>query len=218
MVKETPFQVLVRELPTHRSFKVSAELVGEWLKGLPMRDALEAPDGDPDAGHGSADLELYADGAHAFATGAFHGELTVACSRCVSPVTLVIDEKLQVTFMPRHEIPDSDEPAGARKPSAAGGKAAGGKAAGGKAAADDDEGPEITDEDLDLFPFDGERIDLEPLFREQFVLAIPYAPLCMENCKGLCQHCGTNLNTGSCSCAPPIDPRLAPLKGLKIPS
>lgn len=198
MAKETPYQVLVRELPTHRTFEVPPVLVGEWLKGLPMRDALEAPDGDPEAGHGAADLELYADGAHAFATGTFRGELTVACSRCVNPVKLVIDEKLRVTFMPRHELPDDAEHA---KPGAA-----------------DDDGPEVTDEDLDVFPFDGERIDLEPLFREQFVLAIPYAPLCTEACKGLCPQCGIDRNTASCTCEPPLDPRLTPLRGLKIPS
>ena len=66
--------------------------------------------------------------------------------------------------------------------------------------------------------FSGERIDLEPLFREQFVLAIPYAPLCSETCKGLCPQCGIDRNTDSCACEPPIDPRLAALKGLKIPS
>jgi DUF177 domain-containing protein len=199
MAKEMPYQVLVRELPTHRTFEVPATLVGEWLKGMPMRDALGAPDGDPGAGHGAADLELYAEDAHAFATGTFRGELTVACSRCVNPVKLVIDEALRVTFMPRHELPDDDA----------------------RPAADDaesEDGPVVPDEDLNVFPFDGDRIDLEPLFREQFVLAIPYAPLCSETCKGLCPQCGIERNTASCTCEPPLDPRLTPLKGLKIPS
>jgi uncharacterized protein len=199
MAKEMPYQVLVRELPTHRTFEVPAALVATWVKGLPMRDALGAPDDDPAAGHGVADLDLYADGAHAFASGTFRGELTVACSRCVEPVKLVIDEKLLVTFMPKHEMPADDD-------------------AGATSGGDDDDGAEVTEEDIDVFPFDGERIDLEPLFREQFVLAIPYAPLCSETCKGLCPQCGINRNTASCDCQPPIDPRLAALKGLKLPS
>jgi len=198
MAKELPYQVLVRDLPTRRTFHIPPELVGEWLKGLAMRDVLGAPEGDPEAGHGDADLELYADAAHAFAAGSFHGELTVACSRCVNPVKLVLDEQLRVTFMPRHEIPEDDAPAAGKD--------------------GDDDGPEVNEEDLDVFPFDGERIDLEPLFREQFVLAIPYAPLCAETCKGLCPQCGIDRNTASCTCEPPIDPRLAALKGLKIPS
>jgi uncharacterized protein len=194
-----PYIVLVRELPTHRTFEVPAALVAEWVKGMPMRDALGAPDGDPDAGHGAADLELYADDTHAFATGTFRGYLTVACSRCVGPVKLVIDEQLRVTFMPKHEMPADD-------------------AGDAPASGEGEEGPEVAEEDLDVFPFDGERVDLEPLFREQFVLAIPYAPLCKEDCKGLCPQCGIDRNTATCTCEPPIDPRLAVLKGLKIPS
>jgi len=201
MAKEHPFHVPVRELPTHRTFEVSPALVGEWLKGMPMREALGAPEGDPEAGHGTADLDLYSDGdgVHAFASGTFRGELTVACSRCVGPVKLPIDETLRVTFVPQHEMPDDDA-----EPSA--------KADG------EDEGPEVAEDDLDVFPYDGEQIDLEPLFREQFVLAIPYAPLCKEDCKGLCPQCGIDRNTDTCACEPPIDPRLAALKGLKISS
>jgi uncharacterized metal-binding protein YceD (DUF177 family) len=194
MAKETPYTVLVRELPVHRHFEVPAALVADWLKGLPMREALGAPDPDPDAGNGQAELDLYADGTHAFATGTFKGYLTVACGRCVGTVRLEIDEKLLVTFMPKSEMPADDDAATA------------------------EDGPEVATEDLDLFPFDGERIDLEPLFREQFVLAIPFAPLCREDCKGLCPQCGIDRNTGTCTCAKPIDPRLEPLKGLKLPS
>jgi uncharacterized metal-binding protein YceD (DUF177 family) len=196
MVKDTsPFKVLVRDLPVHRTFEIPSTLVSEWVKGLPMRDALGAPDPDPEAGEGSADLELYADGTHAFAAGTFKGYLTVACSRCVNPVKLNLDETLRVTFMPPSEIAPDDEP----DPAA-------------------EDGAEVAEGDLDVFPFDGEKIDLEPLFREQFVLAIPYAPLCAEDCKGLCPQCGIDRNTGTCSCEKPIDPRLAALKGLKLPS
>ena len=195
MVKDaSPYTVLVRDLPVHRRFEVPPTLVGEWLKGLPMRDALGAPEGDPEAGQGVADLDLYADGTHAFASGTFKGHLTVACSRCVNPVKLVLDETLRVTFMPPSEMPQDDEDA----PS--------------------EEGAEVAEGDLDVFPFDGEKIELEPLFREQFVLAVPYAPLCAEDCKGLCPQCGIDRNTGTCSCEKPIDPRLAALKGLKLPS
>ncbi len=194
MVKDAPFQVLVRELPVHRRFEIPSQLVSDWVKGLPMRDALGAPDPDPDAGSGVAELDLYADGTHCFASGTFKGHLTVACGRCVGPVRIPLDEKLLVTFMPPGEMPsDDDEAAG-------------------------EDGAEVTEGDLDVFPFDGDKIDLEPLFREQFVLAIPFAPLCREDCKGLCPQCGTDLNSGTCACEKPIDPRLAALKGLKLPS
>jgi uncharacterized protein len=109
-------------------------------------------------------------------------------------VRLELDEKLLVTFMPPSEMPSEDE-----EPA-------------------NEEGTEVTEGDLDVFPFDGEKVDLEPLFREQFVLAVPFAPLCREDCAGLCPQCGIDRNTGTCSCEKPIDPRLAALKGLKLPS
>lgn len=197
MAKLPPYGVLLREIPIqdtplHRAFTVSPERVGEWLKGLPQRDALGAPEVDPDAGHGAAELDLYADGEHIFAHGTFKGELTVACSRCIEPMKIVIDDKVRVTFLPKSEMPaDDDVPT-------------------------EDDGIQISDGDLDLFPYEGEHIDLEPLFREEFVLAIPYAPLCREDCKGLCPQCGIDRNSGTCSCEKPLDPRLAGLKGLKL--
>ena len=194
MAKLGPYQVLVRDLPTHRTLEVGPERVSEWVRGLPMRDALGAPDVDPQAGQGVADLDLYADGANVFASGTFTGHLVVACSRCIGPVKLVLDEKLLVTFMPQSEMPAEE------------------------AGEDSEEGLEIGGEDLDLFPYDGETVDLEPLLREQFVLAIPYAPLCSETCKGLCPQCGIDRNTSTCTCEAPVDPRLAALKGLKLPS
>jgi uncharacterized protein len=192
-VKESPYTVLVRDLPTKRAFTVASDQVSEWLRGLPMRDALDAP--ERDAGSGRAELELYADGTHAFAVGTFKGHVVVACSRCINPVDLAIDERVHVTFMPAGELTDEE---GAQSA--------------------DEEGKELAEEDVDTFPFDGERVDLEPFLREQFVLAVPYAPLCAETCKGLCAQCGIDLNTGTCTCSAPIDPRLAALKGLKLPT
>jgi uncharacterized protein len=75
---------------------------------------------------------------------------------------------------------------------------------------------EMQDEDVGTSYYHEDRIDLDELLREQFYLALPMKPLCVETCRGLCPQCGTNLNTGSCDCAPVWDdPRLAPLKALK---
>ena len=74
---------------------------------------------------------------------------------------------------------------------------------------------EIEENDLETSYYQDDQIDLNELMREQFYLVLPMKPLCQEDCKGLCTQCGTNLNTGSCSCSPAWeDPRLAPLKGL----
>ncbi len=75
---------------------------------------------------------------------------------------------------------------------------------------------EVGEGDLETSYYRDDQIDLNELLREQFYLALPMKPLCREACQGLCVQCGTNLNTGACSCAPVLtDPRLAPLRDLK---
>jgi uncharacterized protein len=61
------------------------------------------------------------------------------------------------------------------------------------------------------------ELGLEPLVREQFILAVPFAPLCKDDCLGLCPTCGIDKNVESCACEKPIDPRFAALQGLKLP-
>jgi uncharacterized protein len=82
-------------------------------------------------------------------------------------------------------------------------------------AASTDAEREVDDEDLETSYYENDAIDLNQVLREQFYLALPMKPLCVDDCRGLCAQCGTNLNTGSCGCAPVWeDPRLAPLKNL----
>lgn len=53
-------------------------------------------------------------------------------------------------------------------------------------------------EETDLIlPADG-YIDLDPLYREYLILAVPIRKLCSEECKGLCVVCGINLNEATC--------------------
>jgi uncharacterized protein len=74
---------------------------------------------------------------------------------------------------------------------------------------------EVEEDDLETSYYSDDQIDLSELMREQFYLALPMKPLCREDCKGLCAQCGTNLNTGTCECAPVWeDPRLAALKAI----
>jgi uncharacterized protein len=74
---------------------------------------------------------------------------------------------------------------------------------------------EVEEDDLTTAFYKDDALDLGELMHEQFVLALPMKPLCAERCRGLCPHCGTNLNKSSCDCAPTWeDPRLATLKGL----
>ena len=75
---------------------------------------------------------------------------------------------------------------------------------------------EVGDDDASVTFYQDDAIDLGEMLREQFYLAVPMKPLCRDDCKGLCPQCGTNRNTGQCSCTQGwVDPRLAALQALK---
>ena len=68
----------------------------------------------------------------------------------------------------------------------------------------------------ETYPLKGDQIDLGPLTREALLLELPLAPLCREDCAGLCPTCGADLNTGPCPCPPDdVDPRWATLDVLR---
>ncbi|MGV8057610.1 MAG: DUF177 domain-containing protein [Smithellaceae bacterium] len=76
---------------------------------------------------------------------------------------------------------------------------------------------ELQAQELEISYYQGDFIDLAPIICEQVILQIPIKPLCSEDCKGLCPHCGINLNVASCNCHLKIvDDRLAVLKNIKI--
>lgn len=71
------------------------------------------------------------------------------------------------------------------------------------------------DADEDVIPFDGEEIDLTELIRDTLIINEPSQVLCQDDCKGLCVHCGANLNVSPCSCESfVVDPRFAELRAL----
>lgn len=76
---------------------------------------------------------------------------------------------------------------------------------------------ELKIKDLETDHYSGEVIDLVPIIFEQIMLQIPMKALCKESCKGLCPHCGINLNTANCNCRGDlVDERLAVLKNFKV--
>jgi uncharacterized protein len=76
---------------------------------------------------------------------------------------------------------------------------------------------ELSADDLDFACYDEDTIDLDALIFEQILLQIPIKPLCKEDCKGFCPHCGNNLNVASCGCkSETFDERLAVLEKFKV--
>lgn len=118
--------------------------------------------------------------------GTVQGQVQIACSRCIQPVETKFETPFDVDFVTL----ETYEQASAEH--------------------------EITGADFSLSVYDGERINLDEIVREQILLDLPVHQLCQENCAGLCEKCGANKNTDACSCEnEEIDPRWAALKQLK---
>lgn len=67
------------------------------------------------------------------------------------------------------------------------------------------------DRDEELPTFQDDLIDLEPTIRDAVVLALPLAPVCDEDCEGLCSECGVPLADNPGHHHDQTDPRWAVL-------
>jgi uncharacterized protein len=124
-------------------------------------------------------------------------ELSAQCGRCLAPVTADVPVEFELTLVPEDEYRDEAGPAEdkAHHPVAGSFDATG------------------ADEDV----YKGKVIDLDPILREQVLLALPGYPLCQDGCKGLCTVCGNNLNERECGCERKVpDPRWAGLAKVKL--
>lgn len=131
-----------------------------------------------------------------FVEGRFTAELEVPCKRCLKPVAL--SQPVAFSLRMESQVRDGRSEEG-----------------------DDDEGGEragsfeLDDADVELF--DGKTIALDPIVREQLLLALPTAVLCQDQCRGLCTICGQDLNEQECGCErKAVDVRLAALKNFKL--
>lgn len=112
--------------------------------------------------------------------GNIHAHLGRSCSRCLEPVEETVDIPFEVEYL---HISGRDE-------------------------ASRDE-VSLTPEEQELGAFDGNDLDLGPRVQEFLLLELPITVLCREDCQGLCNRCGQNLNLAKCQCShDDIDPRL----------
>jgi uncharacterized protein len=106
------------------------------------------------------------------------------CSRCLDPIS----DELEVDLQELYVYPETD--------------------ARGRAVTSD------ADEDDEQRYVVDEHVDLEPLLRDAVVLDLPLAPVCRDDCPGLCSQCGARLADDPEHHHDVIDPRWAALGGL----
>ncbi len=112
------------------------------------------------------------------------------CSRCLQEFEMPVESDFALTYC--RELPEVD-------------------------IEDDEEGAELSAEDMGLVLYDGHEIDLRESIQEQLIMALPATPVCDQGCKGLCPQCGADLNLTSCDCRPQdLNLKMAGLKDFKV--
>ena len=69
-------------------------------------------------------------------------------------------------------------------------------------------------ENSDNYIIKDKKIDINEIIVTELLLNLNDSILCKEDCNGLCEKCGLDLNYGKCDCSRDIDPRLAVLANL----
>lgn len=59
---------------------------------------------------------------------------------------------------------------------------------------------ECPEGEMDVVILSEPALHLEAILEQQVVLSLPVKRLCSDGCRGLCPHCGKNLNSTNCSC------------------
>lgn len=118
-------------------------------------------------------------------TGDLETVVEVNCDRCLEPVDVPVEIELEEEFRQTMDIHT-----GASLP--------------------------VTDEsDPATLIDDKNHLDLSEVVRQALLLELPTHPLCRDDCKGLCQNCGQNLNEANCDCPEEDDdPRWSSLRAL----
>jgi len=132
------------------------------------------------------------------------GTIRLLCSRCANTFELPIQPRFSTVFTQetpedRAYLEKNPDPYAYAKPNK-------GRKGYARHAHEFDEdadptGPAtLATETIDTAILTKEFIDLEEILAEQMQLQVPFQPLCHPECKGICPHCGTDLNAGRCAC------------------
>ena len=134
---------------------------------------------------GELEFELFISGnaQKAEVEGWFTGGVRATCHRCLKPFNLDLQRSFHLTYL-------AADPERFAK-----------------------EEVELTGQELEVAYLENEYLQLDEMIQEQIYLALPMKLLCRQDCKGLCVHCGADLNEVECGCpVDDVDPRWAKLK------
>ncbi len=114
-------------------------------------------------------------------------DIETVCDMCLTPVSYLLDFEIDEVLMSAHDVDVLSEHGGDREKM-----------------------------ESENWIYDDVHLDLNYLVLNAILTQLPLRHLCRPDCKGLCPHCGVNLNDGPCDCEnTEIDPRWAILAQLQ---
>lgn len=188
---EPPLLLKVEQIPETGTANVSEPLAAAFIDELlPDLQDLRAK------GPGSVKLQFSKQDDNIIVHGTAGCTIEGECASCLKPMTLELRPQIGlILFLKKHEAPKTEEI----------------------------EVEEGADDEDDTTPddgageYDGKVVDWGSIVREQILLALPIAPRCKDDCKGLCSSCGIDRNLTTCDCQTDrMDPRWEKLRLVKI--
>lgn len=143
-----------------------------------MRGALEDHEAKAGDRDGSFVVRASKSGHDVVVAGKLEAELRVPCARCLEPFSLPVASDVRVLYVPAATL---KTPGSGEY--------------------------ELSGDEADMLPFDGETVVLDDLVRDELMLEVPMIPLCSEACPGM----STPPGDGEKALEKGIDPRLSPL-------
>lgn len=178
----------IKEGGLTRSWDLPREIVDEIVREEPAGYRAKAP--------AHVEARLAKSGRRVLVRAKGTATVGAPCGRCLQAVEVAVPLAFELTYVPEDELGDGGGEGEDR----------------GKGEVAASFGPALAEEE----PYAGKEIDLDPVTREQLILALPGYPVCQEGCKGLCSVCGGNLNERECGCERKVpDPRWAGLEKFK---
>lgn len=158
-------------------------------------DVVAVPAGHPV----DLDLRLESVVEGVLATGTVRTTSSGVCVRCLDE----LEEDLEVSFQELFAYPE---------------RAAHHHKASGPAARKGSTTPDAETDEDEQRVLDGDLMDLEEIIRDAVVTALPFQPVCQDDCPGLCSECGARLADDPDHHHDVIDPRWSALASMGTPT
>ncbi len=152
-----------------------------------IRGVLEGHEAKATDRDGAVAVRASKSGQDVVVHGTLDARLQVPCARCLEPIEIDVHSDLSVLYVPGAKVKDPSK--------------------------DGEVEYTLEDAEADTLPFDGENVVLDDLVRDELLLEVPMIPLCSEACPGM--SAAPEQGKDAASEEKGIDPRLAPLLGLR---